>query len=66
MDEACNAATALSFETLARLNPSRVVEFTAILETNHDPDRGKFADHVLCHVSTAARKLEEMVKLPIR
>jgi type III restriction enzyme len=66
MDEAHNARTALSFDTLARFNPSCVLEFTATPETTHDPERGKFASNVLCHVSAAELKVEEMVKLPIR
>lgn len=66
MDEAHNARTALSFDTLARFNPSCVIEFTATPETTHEPDKGKFASNVLCHVSARELKLEEMVKLPIR
>ncbi|MBA4032354.1 MAG: restriction endonuclease subunit R [Planctomyces sp.] len=66
MDEAHNARTSLSFNTLARFNPSCVIEFTATPETTHDPEKGKFASNVLCHVSAAELKIEEMVKLPIR
>lgn len=66
MDEAHNAQTELSFDALARFNPSCVIEFTATPETTHDPENGKFASNVLCHVSAAELKVEEMVKLPIR
>lgn len=66
MDEAHNARTQLSFDTLARFNPSFVLEFTATPETVHQPEKGKFASNILCHVSAAELKAEEMVKLPIR
>lgn len=66
MDEAHNARTQLSFDTLARFNPSCVIEFTATPELEHDPERGYFASNVLHHVSAAELKAEEMVKLPIR
>ena len=66
MDEAHNARTELSFDALARFNPSCVIEFTATPETTHDPENGKFASNVLCHVSAAELKVEDMVKLPIR
>ena len=38
VDEAHNARTPLSFDTLARLKPSLVVEFTATPVTEHAPD----------------------------
>jgi len=66
MDEAHNARTRLSFDTLARFNPSCIVEFTATPETTHKPERGKFASNVLHHVSAAELKAEDMVKLPIK
>ena len=66
MDEAHNARTPLSFETLARFNPSCVIEFTATPETTHRPEQGLFASNVLQHVSAAELKAEEMVKLPIK
>ena len=37
MDEAHNARTPLSFDTLARFNPSCIIEFTATPETTHKP-----------------------------
>lgn len=66
MDEAHNARTPLSFEALARFNPSCIIEFTATPETMHKPQAGKFASNVLHHVSAAELKAEEMVKLPIK
>ena len=65
-DEAHNARTQLSFDTLARFNPSCIVEFTATPETTHKPEKGQFASNILHHVSAAELKAEDMVKLPIR
>jgi type III restriction enzyme len=65
VDEAHNARTQLSFDTLARLNPSLVVEFTATPVTEHKPDKGVFRSNVLTHVSAAELKAENMIKLPI-
>lgn len=65
MDEAHNARTPLSFETLARLSPSCVVEFTATPASVHRPSSGLFASNVLYHVSASELKAEEMIKLPI-
>lgn len=66
MDEAHNARTHLSFETLARLQPSCIIEFTATPETRHKPDKGIFASNVLHHCSAAELKAENMVKLPVK
>jgi type III restriction enzyme len=66
MDEAHNARTELSFDTLARFRPSCVIEFTATPETEHDPRRSRYASNVLCHVSAAELKADQMVKLPIK
>ena len=66
MDEAHNARTKLSFETLSRFNPACIIEFTATPETTHKPDKGQFASNVLYHVSAAELKAENMVKLPIK
>ncbi|MBN1488450.1 MAG: DEAD/DEAH box helicase family protein [Phycisphaerae bacterium] len=66
MDEAHNARTPLSFETLARLWPSCILEFTATPETTHRPEQGSFASNILHHVSAAELKAEDMVKLPIK
>lgn len=60
MDEAHNARTPLSFETLERLSPSCILEFTAT------PDEEQSPSNVLVSVSAAELKAEQMVKLPIR
>jgi len=57
VDEAHNARTPLSFETLARFNPSCIIEFTATPAGD---------SNVLTHVSAAELKAEEMIKLPVR
>ncbi len=57
VDEAHNARTPLSFETLARFNPSCIIELTATPAAD---------SNVLTHVSAAELKAEEMIKLPIR
>ncbi len=66
MDEAHNARTQLSFETLARFNPSAIVEFTATPQSENKPEKELFASNILCHVSAAELEAEDMVKLPIR
>ena len=60
VDEAHNARTDLSFDTLARFNPSGIIEYTAT------PDRERRPSNVLYHVSAAELKAEGMIKLPIR
>jgi type III restriction enzyme len=60
VDEAHNARTGLSFETLARFNPSCIIEFTATPDTKNNPS------NVLYTVSAAELKAEEMIKMPIR
>lgn len=67
VDEAHNARTDLSFDTLARLSPSLIVEFTAtpVTPEEHNPERGVYASNVLHHVSAAELKAEEMIKLPV-
>jgi type III restriction enzyme len=60
MDEAHNARTKLSFDTLKRFGPSCIVEFTAT------PDQDISPSNVLHSVSAAELKAEQMVKLPIR
>ena len=66
MDEAHNARTKLSFETLERFSPSCIIEFTATPQMDHDPTRGRYASNVLAHVSAAQLKAEQMIKLPIK
>ena len=67
VDEAHNARTELSFETLERLSPSLIVEFTAtpVTPKEHSPDKGRFASNVLHSVSAAELKAEAMIKLPV-
>jgi type III restriction enzyme len=57
VDEAHNARTDLSFETLARFNPSCIIELTATPAAD---------SNVLTSVSASELKAEEMIKLPIR
>jgi len=57
VDEAHNARTGLSFETLARFNPSCIIEFTATPAGD---------SNVLTSVSAGELKAEEMIKLPVR
>lgn len=66
MDEAHNARTSLSFDTLARFNPSCIIEYTATPRTTHRPENGDYASNVLWSVSAAELNAESMVKLPIR
>lgn len=66
MDEAHNARTELSFDTLVRFRPSAIVELTATPERKHDPKKGLYASNILTHVSAAELKAEAMIKLPIR
>ena len=60
VDEAHNARTALSFETLARFNPSAIIEFTATPDTEQNPS------NVLYTVSAAELQAENMIKMPIQ
>lgn len=65
LDEAHNARTTLSFDTLARFAPAAIIEFTATPTTRNAPEAGYFPSNVLAHVSAAELKAEEMVKLPV-
>ena len=60
VDEAHNARTPLTFDTLGRLKPSAILEFTATPNTD-----AKFGSNILYHVGAAALKAESMIKLPI-
>ena len=62
VDEAHNARTGLSFDTLARFNPACILEFTA----TPDQDPKGSPSNVLTQVSAAELKAENMIKLPIR
>lgn len=66
VDEAHNARTALSFDTLQRFDPSIILELTATPELQKDVAREIYPSNVLFHVSAAELKAEEMIKLPIR
>lgn len=60
MDEAHNARTKLTFETLQRVHPAAVIELTATPNTTNTN-----GSNVLFQVSAAELKAEEMIKLPI-
>lgn len=60
VDEAHNSRTSLSFQTLARFNPSCIIEFTATPETKDNPS------NILYSVSAAELKADNMIKMPIR
>lgn len=66
VDEAHNARTALSFDTLQRFDPSLILELTATPKTEPDKDGQNPPSNILYHVSAAELKAEEMIKLPIR
>ncbi len=72
MDEAHNARTPLSFDTLARLNPACILEFTATPVQWQSPKRSGVGppdlspSNVLVQVSAYELKAEHMIKLPIR
>jgi type III restriction enzyme len=64
VDEAHNARTPLSFDTLARLGPACILELTAtptLTSSNDNP-----ASNILYSVSAAELKAEHMIKLPIK
>ena len=60
VDEAHKAGTKLSFDMLAALRPSCIVEFTATPDTD-----SKNGSNVLFRASAAEVKAAEMIKLPI-
>jgi type III restriction enzyme len=60
IDEAHNARTSLTFDTLKRIHPAAVVELTATPNTSTTN-----GSNVLFHVSASELKAEEMIKLPI-
>ena len=65
MDEAHNARTATSFDSLARFGPSLVLELTATPQQEHDPANERYASNVLHAVSALELKSEHMIKLPV-
>ena len=60
VDEAHNARTKLSLDTLARVNPACVVEFTATPNTSAEN-----GSNILFSVSASELRAEVMIKLPI-
>lgn len=64
VDEAHNANTPLSFDTLVRLDPSCILEFTAT--PNTASGAGKTPSNVLYNVSAARLKLAQMIKVPVK
>ncbi len=59
VDEAHNQGTPLAFETLARFDPSAILELTAT------PDRSFQPSNVLFSVSASSLQAAEMIKLPL-
>jgi type III restriction enzyme len=59
IDEAHNQGTALAFDTLARFEPSAILELTAT------PDRSKQPSNVLFSVGASALQAEDMIKMPL-
>ena len=66
MDEAHNAKTDLRVSSLAKLDPSFVLELTATPRTVHNPAAGEYASNILYSVSASQLKAEKMIKLPIK
>lgn len=65
MDEAHNARTRISFDSLARFGPLAVLELTATPQQDHDPGKESYASNVLHAVSALQLKREGMIKLPV-
>ena len=65
MDEAHNARTRISFDSLARMCPLAVLELTATPIQEHDPANDTYASNVLHAVSALQLKREGMIKLPV-
>ena len=65
MDEAHNARTRVSFDSLARFGPLAVLELTATPQQDHDPAQERYASNVLHAVSALQLKREGMIKLPV-
>lgn len=60
VDEAHNARTDLTFDTLELFNPSCIIEYTATPKTI-----GNDRSNILYRVSAATLKAEKMIKMPI-
>jgi len=65
MDEAHNARSKTSFDSLARFGPLAVLELTATPQHEHNPEKEKYASNVLHAVSAVQLKNEGMIKLPV-
>ena len=65
MDEAHNARTRVSFDSLARFAPLAVLELTATPQQDHDLAQERYASNVLHAVSALQLKREGMIKLPV-
>ena len=65
MDEAHNARTKTSFDSLARFGPLAVLELTATPQQEHDPANDKYASNVLHAVTALQLHQEGMIKLPV-
>lgn len=65
MDEAHNARTRVSFDSLARFGPLGVLELTATPQQDHEPDKEQYASNVLHAVSALQLRREGMIKLPV-
>ncbi|MCG3179637.1 MAG: hypothetical protein BIFFINMI_01978 [Phycisphaerae bacterium] len=65
MDEAHNARTRVSFDSLARFGPLAVLELTATPQQEHNPEKEEYASNVLHAVSALQLKREGMIKLPV-
>ncbi|MDX9976036.1 MAG: restriction endonuclease subunit R, partial [FCB group bacterium] len=59
VDEAHNQGTVLAFETLARFEPSAILELTAT------PDRSRQPSNVLFSVGASALQAADMIKMPL-
>ncbi|KZL01613.1 Type III restriction enzyme, res subunit [Pseudovibrio sp. Ad5] len=66
VDEAHNARTSLSFDTLARFDPSLILELTATPQSEHKPEKDLYPSNILYSVSAAELKAEQMIKMPIK
>ncbi len=64
-DEAHNSGTKLSFESLARIAPSCILEFTATPQTQNNPRMESYASNVLSQASARELKEAGMIKFPL-
>ncbi|MDR3234795.1 MAG: DEAD/DEAH box helicase family protein [Planctomycetaceae bacterium] len=65
MDEAHNARTPISFDSLKRFAPMAVLEWTATPQLEHNPDKNLYASNILHNVSALQLHNEGMIKFPI-